>query len=177
LPPASPTHDPLYVLDMNNGLVIPSSTTQNTFSSWSENLLAQVSGATVSSYSWSTTGAPDATNISGANSQNLQLTWASFTGAARTDTITLTTTNSDNSHQTQTITFQVAGTDSPAYSSTRPTTSSTWPSVVTPDTLLAGQQGTAAGNAGVGQVAGNLQTSFTLPTYNPGVAPLSLVYS
>jgi YD repeat-containing protein len=177
LPPASKSPDALYVLDMNNGLTIPASTTQNTFSTWSENLLAQVSAATVSSYSWSTTAAPDATNVTGANSQNLQLTWASFTGAARTDTITLTTTNSDGSHQSQTITFQVAGTDSPAYSSTRPTTSSTWPSVVTPDTLLAGQQGTGAGPAGVGQVAGNLQTGFMLPTYNPGVPALALVYS
>jgi RHS repeat-associated protein len=161
---------------MNDGLTVPANTTLNSFSKWGENLLANVSGATVSSYSWNLTNAPDATNVTGSSSQNLQLTWATFTGAARSDTIVLTTTNSDSTHAVQTLVYQVAGSDSPAYS-TRPTTPTTWPSVVTPDTILAGQQGTSAGMGGVGQAVGNLQTSFTLPGYNPGVAPLSLDYN
>jgi hypothetical protein len=44
--------DPFYVLDLNTGETIPANVTLNTFSTWSEDLLAQVSGTSVSSYSW-----------------------------------------------------------------------------------------------------------------------------
>jgi YD repeat-containing protein len=179
-PPLGGSSDPLYILDMNNGLTIPAATPQNTFSTWTEVLDAQVSSATVSSSSWSTTGAPDATIVTGASSQQLSLQWKSFTGTARTDTVTLTTTNSDNTHATQTITFLVAGTDSPGYSATRPTTPSTWTAVpvVTPDTMLANQQvGPVGPYAQVGLMAGNLQTSYSMPNYNPYLGAVSLQYN
>src|SRR6185312_17356315 len=72
--------DPLYVLDRNTGTTIPANVTLNTFSTWSENLLAQVSGGALSSVSWDTSQAPDLTNISGQSTLNLQVTWTSFTG-------------------------------------------------------------------------------------------------
>ncbi len=76
------------------------------------------------------------------------------------------------------MTFLVAGTNSPGYSSSRPTSSATWPSVVTPDQLTA-QQATQSGGpyASLGLTDGSVQTSFAMPSYNPNVAPVSLDYS
>jgi hypothetical protein len=180
--PASPHHalgnDPLYVLDRNTGETIPANVTLNTFSTWSENLLAQVSGATVSSYSWNVSQAPDLTNVSGTNTINLQGTWANFTGSARTDTISVTETPQSGSPLTQTMTFVVAGTNSPAYSSSRPTTSTTWPTVITPDQLSSAQATQPAGPyASIGLADGSVQTSFSMPSYNPNTTPLSLDYN
>ncbi len=174
----APSADPLYVLDLNTGETVPSGVPLNTFSTWSENLLAQVSGATVSSYSWNLSQAPDFTATSGTTGPSLQGTWASFTGAARTNTISVTETPVSGSPLTQTMTFQVAGTDSPAYTSTRPTSSSTWASVVTPDQLTSGQPTQAAGPyASVGLVDGTVQTTFAMPSYNPNTTPVSLDYN
>ncbi len=170
--------DPLYVLDMNTGETIPANVTLNTFSTWSENLLAQVSGTTVSSWSWNTTNAPDLTNITGAGTANLQGTWTSFTGTARTDTVSVTETDTSHHQMTQTMTFEVAGTNSPAYSSSRPTSSSTWPTVITPDQLSSGQATQSAGPyASIGLTDGSAQTSFSMPSYNPNTTPVSLDYN
>jgi hypothetical protein len=181
----SPSHhghhhasDPLYVLDMNTGETVPANVTLNTFSTWSENLLAQVSGTTVSSWSWSTTNAPDLTNITGASTANLQGSWTNFTGTARTDTLSVTETDTSHRQMTQTMTFEVAGTSSPAYSSTRPTSSSTWPTVISPDQLSGGQATQAAGPyASIGLADGSVQTSFSMPSYNPNTTPVSLDYN
>jgi YD repeat-containing protein len=171
-------HDPLYVLDMNTGETIPANVTLNTFSTWSENLLAQVSGGTVSSYSWNVSNAPDLTNVSGTSTANLQGTWASFTGSAHTDTLSVTETPYSGQPLTQTITFEVAGTNSPAYSSSRPTSSSTWATVITPDELSSGQDTQAAGPyASIGLADGSVQTSFSMPSYNPNTTPVSLDYN
>jgi YD repeat-containing protein len=171
-------HDPLYVLDMNTGETVPANVTLNTFSTWSENLLAQVSGGTVSSYSWNVSQAPDLTNVSGTSTANLQGTWASFTGSAHTDTLSVTETPYSGQPLTQTITFEVAGTNSPAYSSSQPTSSSTWPTVLTPDQLSSGQATQAAGPyANIGLADGSVQTSFSMPSYNPNTTPLSLDYN
>jgi len=177
-------HDPLYVLDLNTGETIPANVTLHTFASgpsmnnWTENLLAQVSGGAVASYSWDLSQAPDAVNVSGANTAHLQFTWASFTGPAHTDTISVTETPQSGQPLTQTITFAVAGYNSPAYSNTPPTSSSTWPTVITPDQISIGQATQAAGPyARLGLADGSVQTSFALPSYNPNVAPLSLDYN
>ncbi len=171
----------LYVLDMNEGETIPANTTLNTFSTWSENLEAQVLnlifGDGVQSYSWDISQAPDFSPSTGLTSYNLQGTWASFTGPARTEIITLTVTSQHNETITQTITYDVAGTDSRAYSSSRPTSSSTWANVLTPDELSADQ---ATGDFGsytsYGLADGSAQTSWAMPSYNPNVSPVGLVY-
>jgi RHS repeat-associated protein len=175
--PLPPKHhhgnDPLYVLDMNTGETLPANVTLSSFSSWGENLLAQVSGGSVMNYSWDTGQAPDLTNIV-QNGPNLQGTWASFTGAARTDTITVT----ENGQLSQTMTFLVAGTDSPGYSSSRPTSSATWPSVLSPDQLTAAQATQSGGSyASLGLADGSVQTSFAMPSYNPNVEPVGLMYN
>ena len=169
--------DPLFVLDANKAVVVTPGVTEHEFSTWGMDLRAQVSGATVSSYSWNLSGAPDAVNVSGQTTFDLQFSWASFTGAARTDTITLTTTNSDNTQQTQTLTFKVAATDSPAWTAAPPTTAATWPLVVTPDTLQANEDTVGGATYQLGLTSGEVLTGHALPGYNPGVAPLDLVYS
>jgi RHS repeat-associated protein len=170
-------NDPMIIVDVNKGVVVTPGVTEQEFSSWSMDLRAQVSGATASTYSWSTTNAPDATSISGASSFDLTFTWASFTGAARTDTITLTETNTDTTQNIQTLTFRVTATNSPAYSSAV-TTSSTWPNVLPPDAVQMQQETAGAGPYySLGLQTGELDISHTLAGYNPSVAPLSLLYN
>src|SRR5205823_8524144 len=91
-PPGNPNKphkkpDPLWVLDANKAIVVTPGTTENEFSNTAMDLRMQVSGATVSSYSWDLTGAPDTTGVSGSSTYNLTFTWSSFTGAAKTETI------------------------------------------------------------------------------------------
>jgi hypothetical protein len=60
----------------------------------------------------------------------------------------------------------------------RPTSSGTWSSVITPDQLTSGQATQAAGPyASVGLADGSTQTSFSMPSYNFNVAPLTLDYN
>src|SRR6516164_8278382 len=81
----------LAVLDVNTNVVLPGNATSiNSFSNWAISLQAQVSGVAVTSYSWNFASAPDAGSISGSSSYNVQFTWAAFTGAPRTDTISVT---------------------------------------------------------------------------------------
>jgi RHS repeat-associated protein len=196
--------DPLCVLDAAKAVVVKPGVTEHDFSTWGVDLRAQVSGSTVSTYAWDLTNAPDATGISGQSSYRLQFTWASFTGTARTDTIKITATNTDSSQLTQTLTFLVAGTDSPAYTASPPTSSGTWPAVLPPDALKAEQETVGAGSVSasscgcsscgcgadagaqtqgnspyyrLGLNAGDLRISHGLPGYNPGVPPLRLLYN
>jgi RHS repeat-associated protein len=202
---AHPKHkkpDPMWVLDVNKANVVTPGVTEHEFSNWSMDLRAQVSGATVSTYSWNMTSAPDATSVSGTSTYRLQFTWANFSGAARTDTISITETPMVGSAVTQTMTFLVASTSSPAYVSTPPTSSTTWPNVLPPDTLT-NLEATASGGAldpsmggpgcacsqpnaeaqtheppyRLGLAAGDLETVHHIHSYNPGVPPLHLVYS
>src|SRR6516162_7008628 len=166
----------LAVLDVNTNVVLPSNgTTINSFSNWAMSLQAQVSGVAVTSYSWNFASAPDAGSISGSSSYNVQFTWASFTGAPRTDTISVTANYSGGS-LTQTFTYSVTATNSPAWSSA-PTSASTWPSVIAPDQLKGQSLAPAGPYASIGLADGSVQTSFSLPSYNPNTSPLGLVYS
>jgi hypothetical protein len=107
----------LFVVDSNANLVLPSNNTPiNSLSNWGMSLQAQVSGAAVTSYSW--TLGSDAVSVSGTSSYNVQFSWASFTGAPRTDTISVTANYSGGS-VTQTFTYHVTATNSPAWSSAR----------------------------------------------------------
>jgi hypothetical protein len=164
------------VLDANKGVVVTPNVVQHEFSTWAEDLRAQVSGATVATYTWDLSQAPDAVSVSGLGTYRLQFTWASFTGAARTDTIKLTTTNTDGSQQVQTLTFRVNGTDSPAWTSTPPTTASTWPTVVTPDQITNAQQTIDWNEYSLGLATGELRTAYQVFGYKED-APLVLDYN
>jgi YD repeat-containing protein len=185
-----PSGDPLWVLDANDAIVVTPGVVEHEFSGWSVDLRAQVSGATVASYNWDLSEAPDAVNVTGANSYRLQFTWASFQGPARTNTISVTTTNTDSTQFTQTLTFQVAGTQvasdlgyvgggsgGSGGSYTGPTGVGTWPTVVTPDALTGRQEAVGGPNYSLGLATGEVRTGHALPAYNPGVPPHQLVYS
>ena len=62
--PATLTH-PSYVVDANKGAVLSEAVINNDFSKFAVDLRAQVSGATVGTYTWDTSGASDATSVSG----------------------------------------------------------------------------------------------------------------
>jgi hypothetical protein len=150
---------------------------EHDFATYAVDLRAQVSGATVQTDSWDVSQAPDATAVTGQSTYRLQFTWRSFTGAARSNQITLTTTNVGGGGLSQTLTFSVIATDSPAWSSTPPTSVSTWPTVLPPDALTARQETVDSQYYRLGLATGEVQTSHTLPAYNPGVPPLTLLYS
>ncbi len=173
--PESSLLHPSYVLDANKGAVLTEAAPNRDFAGWAADLKAQVSGAAVLSYSWDLSGAPDATGVTGTGTYHLQFTWGSFTGPARTETISLTTTFADGS-QTQTFTFRVDGTDSPAWTSAPPTGSSSFPAVTTEDVLF-GEGSVTGPTYALGLASGKATTTHTLPAYNPDVPALSFVYA
>jgi YD repeat-containing protein len=178
--------DPLSVVDANKAMVLTPWDTQNLlapnvaqndFSSWPVDLRAQVSGGTVSSYSWNLMQAPDATSVSGSSTYRLQFTWASFSGAARDDTISVTATMQDLSLQTATFHFHVLSSSSAAWAATPPSSASTWPAVLSPDLIAPGEAVQSGNNYQLGLHDGAVLTSHALPAYNPNVAPLVFTYN
>jgi YD repeat-containing protein len=166
------------VFDMNNGQFLPRSCTVNTFSTYGLNLLAQVPNIANATYAWNLSQAPDLTGVSGQNTMNLQGAWASFTGATHTDTISVTETPPGGRPDTWTVTFLVSGTDSPAYSPTPPTSSATWPTVLTPDQIMSAQDSVAVGpDASAGLADGSVQTAFAMPSYSPNADSVGLIYN
>ena len=84
------TYFPMYVLDNNNGVVLYPGVNQLANLGGKVDLEAQVSGTTVSSYNWNTTGLTDATTLSATNTYQLTFTWTnSNPGAAHSDSVTL----------------------------------------------------------------------------------------
>jgi RHS repeat-associated protein len=117
--------------------------------------------------------------VSGASTFDLTYQWANFTAASpRSDTISVLVTYADSSTASLSYSFNLWGTNSAAYSSTPPTSASTWASILTPDQLSAGQQTVGAGPyASLGLADGSVQTSHSMPSYNPNVPGLDLTYS
>lgn len=150
----------LNLFDPTTDQILPSNGTPiNSYAAWSMSLEAQVSGTAVSSYSWNLSQAPDATNVSGQNTYNLQFTWAWFSATVNTDLISVTETSQDGSHLTATYDFQVTGTDNPGWTSAPPTSAATWPHVIAPDQLNNQATQSAGPYANVGLVDGSVQTS------------------
>jgi hypothetical protein len=172
----------LYVVDVNNGLVLTPYVAEDSFSNWTEELHADVScsnSAVAVTYAWDFTNAPDAGSTSGGTTYKATWTWNNFSGAVRSDSVKITVSGTGVSSVSQTIVFNVASTSSPAYvtNANRPSSSSTWPNVMPPDSLTGGQEFTGTGDYyGLGVYAGNVQTSHTLPTYHPSIPALSLTY-
>ena len=163
---------PMYVLDFDDGTVLFPGAVQVGTNSGSVDLRAQVKNTTVSTYSWTTSGTDILSgSISGGSTSRLQFQW-DFVGAGQqhTDTVTLAVTNSSSQTETQTFTFVIANTTGGA------TTVPSWPQAISPDTALAGTDSIADQNVSVASVSGALDTSITLPTYNPNIPALALTY-
>jgi RHS repeat-associated protein len=168
---------PSYVVDANKGVVLIDSANVSNYdySTWAVDLRAQVSGATVQTYTWDFSSAPDAASISGTSTYRVQFTWGSFTGAARYNYISLTTDFGSSSDSLE-FAFWVTATDSPAWSAA-PTSVGTWPTVAPPDAVQADAAAMAGPHHSVNLVDGSVSTALDLPAYNPGVAPVRLVYN
>ena len=88
---------PLYVLDNNDGVVLFPGVNQLATLRGSVELNAQVSGVTVSSYFWNTSGiSSDATSISGASTNQLSFQWTYENSTAHVNAITLSVKDSSN---------------------------------------------------------------------------------
>jgi RHS repeat-associated protein len=163
---------------MNNGIVLTPNVSTTDYSTYQVTLDAEVQGSssTVPTYSWDLTNAADASGATGTATYELKFTWATFTTGTDTNTVKLTVTAGGNATN-ESITFLVQGTNSPGYSATQPTTTSTWSNVLPPDAVTANQ---AMGGNGpyysVGLTDGELQTTHAMPAYNPNVPANSLIY-
>ena len=127
---------PLYVLDVNDGVVLFPGVDQLANPGGSVILQAQVSGTTVSSYNWNTSAlSSDATSIAGSTTFQLTFQWNNSIATAHVDAITLSVTDSNSHIETYTYDFQLlrggSGTSGNA----------TWPQSFAPDTIGAGRSG------------------------------------
>jgi hypothetical protein len=183
LPPRRPnrrTRDPLFVLDAQNAIVLDPNVIKHDYSTYNVDLRAQVSGASVQSYTWTFDNSTDYTNVTGTYSYDLQFRWGTFTGV-HDHLITLAySTGSQN--YSYGFPFRVYGTDSPPVPNPpQPTTWSTWQpnslTLISPDAIKPDQEINDSQYYSVGLVTGDLMMKHELPTYNPGIPPVVLQYS
>jgi hypothetical protein len=90
---------PIYVMDMNNGVVLFSGQYQQSGPANVVNLYAQVKGTTVSTYSWTTSGL-DIASSSGASTYNFQFTLSSEIATAEVGSVTLTVESDHDNRRT-----------------------------------------------------------------------------
>jgi len=171
--------DSYNILDADYGTVVTPGVPDRQLSGVAMDLRQQVAGLTASSYSWTLdpNHLSDFTNVSGQSSYRLQFTWASFTGAAHTDTVIAKYTDSTNQQHSLTVTFDVDSSSSPASSSPPSLTYSTWPTVEIPDALAGDQATVDSQYYSLGLATGALLINHGMPAYNPGVPPVVLTYN
>ncbi len=167
---------PMYVLDNNNGVVLYPGVDQLATLNGSVDLLAQVSGTTVSSYNWNTSGlGSDVQNLSVTNTYQLTFQWGNTFATTHTDTVTLSVTDTNSHTETYTYDFLLPA----GYVSGNPSgggTNVTWPSSLPPNTELLSAPAFDGDDASVDATSGTLDTSIPLPSYNPNVPALALTY-
>jgi RHS repeat-associated protein len=168
------TYWPLYVIDWNDGVTMLPGAAQYGVAGAKVDLRAQVSGATGVSFSWNTTNLSDATGISGTLTYDLTFTWSSNIPSAATPSVTLTATDGSGHMETQTYDFVVPASTFGGSGGT----SVTWPTSLAPNTVLdnAAEGQFPSHYAAVDSNSGALDTSITLPTYNPNIGALALTY-
>ena len=160
-------------LDYNHGTVMVPGFDQLATPGGAVDLRAQVvdSASGTYTYSWNTTGLTDATGISGSSSYDLTFHWATSISTSQAESATLTVTDPSSNQVSQTYTFWV-----PAGSGST-TGGTTWPSSLDPGAIQAGSPAVSSGNVSVVSATGALMTSIDMPSYNPNVPALSLVYN
>lgn len=168
--------DRFWMLDAGRGHQVIPGTPYHAFAHWPVSLWAQTRGAAAQQYTWDLSSAPDATNVTGHGTARLEVLWATFTGPARENRIRLTVKFADGNRQQEYV-FRVNGTDSPAWQGLVPTTPATWPAVIAPDRLATSAESFQGPGYAVRRQSGELLLRHELPSYNPGVPSLNLVYS
>ena len=159
------------VLDNQAGVVLYPNVDQfATLNGWMD-LVAQVSGATVSSYSWNTTGLP-ATNISGTSTDQLNFRWdnTNSLGSGYQTSVTLSVTDTNSNTLTYTYDFWFPQ-QSVEPSGSGGGTNATWATSLLPSQELLSAPSFPSDNASVDATSGSLDTEIDLPSYNPNVHP------
>jgi hypothetical protein len=150
----------IYVLDNNDGVVMFPGADQFASLNGVVELEAQVSGATVSSYNWNTSGlGTDAKNIAGTTTYDLTFQWtANNPSAAHDDTITLSVKDTSNQFETYTYDFWVPSGTGPGGSGGG--SNATWPATIVPDTELLDAPSFATDDGSVDATSGALDTTI-----------------
>ncbi len=170
-PPDGALVDPLEIFDATDGLVLHEGVTEYEIAGHSVDLRAQVWGGTVDTYEWDLSGATGAINITGDDTGRLQFDWDEE--GVGEQYITLHTVNIDTTEQDITLTFSVQDTLDEA----QEIFSEDWQEVVTPDQERADGQVVSSQYYDVSLTSGALYIPHRLPSYNPGMPALELVYS
>ena len=165
---------PVYVHDNNNGVVLYPGVEQLATFGGHVDLIAQVSGTTVSSYSWDTTHLNDVNTVAGTTSDELTFHWNSNNlSAAFVDPVTLSVTDTNSHTETFTYDFWVPTGSGTAGSGG---TNATWPTSLAPSAELLTAPTFPTDNATVDATSGSLDTEIDLPSYNPNVPAIALTY-
>ncbi len=163
---------PLYTVDYDTGTVFFPNTYQLATLNSFVDLRAQTTGATGVTYSWNTSGLTEATSISGGSTYDLTFDWVDQPQMSATvNSVTLTATDSGGQQESQTYYFEVPGGEPGASGG-----STSWPSTLSPDTVNPNAPVWTSDYVTVNSDSGALDTSITLPTYNPNVNPNVLTY-
>jgi RHS repeat-associated protein len=173
------TNFPLYTLDVNTGDVFFPNTYQlaTPFAGGvhgAVNLLAQVRGTTVSTYSWDTSGLSMGGSIAGASTANLTFIWSGIQAAPDDEHVTLTVTDTLNKTEVQSYYWHVpAATTHNVFG--QPT--SVWPETLQPDLAQLGSAAFEPGAMYATAVDGSWNQMIDLPSYNSNVPAVGLVYN
>ena len=163
---------PVYVLDNNNGVVLFPGADQVGILGTKVDLEAQVTGTTVSSYKWGTSGLTDVTNMSATNAYQLTFNWSGTVSTAQSVPLTLSVTDVNSHTETYTYDFWL-----PLGSTTGSGgTNATWPTSLDPDQELLSSPAFNSDDASVDTTSGALDTQVNLPSYNPNVPAIGLTY-
>ena len=172
------TYFPLYVLDVDDGVVLFPGVDQLATLNGNVDLEAQVSGTTVSSYNWNTSGLTDYNHLSATNTYQLTFGWSN----AFTDDPGRSRYAVGHRHQQPYRDLYIrlptrGGFDHTERRLGRPG-NATWPTSLDPgrssDSAPAFEQ--RNGYASVDATSGALDTEIDLPSYNPNVPALALTY-
>ena len=178
--------DPTWVVDWNSGLTLSPNAVDYVRDSDSMDLRAQTQAATVTSYSWNFSGAPSASNLSGTSTSRVQFTWSPvYNGSDISNTVQLTVNTTTGQHVFS-YTFWVVhnpnynggGSGGSGGSGGGGTpVSVTRQEVITPDLLGENQPAIDGDGYSISTVTGDLNTSYTLPSYNPTAPAIGLSYN
>jgi YD repeat-containing protein len=164
---------PLYTLDYNNGIVLFPNQYQLVNLAGTTDLYAQVKGTSGLTYSWTLAGGLTS-SYSGSGTYHLHVQWEPFngSGANAIETVTLQVTDTNNHQESQTYYFVVP----PSNVVTLPSSAS-WPVTISPDTVEPGAPAIPSQYVSVDADSGAVDSVIPLPSYNPNVPALSMVYN
>ena len=159
----------VYTLDYNNGVNLVPSAWQYSNPGGNVDLRAQVRDTTGPyTYTWDTTNISSLASGITTSGYKLTFQWnTNISGGPYVANVGLTVTNGSSQQVNQTYTFYV-----PNGSGSAGTGTATWPTSLAPDLVSPGAPAWNNENVSVSANTGALNTSITLPSYNPNVPPV-----